>query len=125
MAETGRRGSTLGGTVKDQTTEGYRLLVGDHLLRAGHITRGQLEEGARWLKANPDGFLSVFPLKKNYIESATVSIVLSRQHNFPMINLPEREFPADAVTILPYALAKKYMAAVGLLIKYSRGLVNL
>ncbi|UQZ89467.1 type IV-A pilus assembly ATPase PilB [Deltaproteobacteria bacterium Smac51] len=110
MAETSRRSSTFGGTVKDQTSESYRLMVGDYLLRAGHITRGQLEEGTKWLKGHPEGFISIFLLKKNYIESATVSIVLSRQYNFPMINLPEREIPAEAPSLLPYDLAKKYMA---------------
>ncbi len=110
MAETDRRASRFGGTVKDQTAEAQRLLVGDYLLRAGQITRGQLDEAKKWLKANPDQFISVYLLKKNYIEPATVSILLSRQYNFPMINLPARELSPDLAGILPYQAAKKYMA---------------
>ncbi|MDR1922684.1 MAG: type IV-A pilus assembly ATPase PilB [Candidatus Adiutrix sp.] len=110
MAETLRRSSSLSGTVKDQSTEGYRILIGDYLMRAGHITRGQLEEGTKWLKSHPEGFLSVFFLKKGYIEPATVSIVLSRQYSYPTINLAEREPWPDAVRLLPYAQAKKCMA---------------
>ena len=110
MAESIRRGSTLGATVKDQSAESYRLIVADYLLRAGHITRGQLEEAAKWLKGNPQGFVSAFLLKKNYIESGTVPTVLSRQYNFPAINLPEREVPPEALTSMPYELARKYMA---------------
>ncbi|MGL4209550.1 MAG: type IV-A pilus assembly ATPase PilB, partial [Candidatus Adiutrix sp.] len=110
MAEANRRGSSLSGTVKDQSVEGFRLLVGDYLLRAGHITRGQLEEGTKWLKRNPGSFLSVFLLKKNYIEEATVPTVLSRQYSYPIINLPEREMMPDAPGILRYEQAKKYMA---------------
>ncbi|MDR0882724.1 MAG: Flp pilus assembly complex ATPase component TadA, partial [Candidatus Adiutrix sp.] len=110
MAETSRRTSTLSGTVKDQSAESYRLLVGDYLMRAGHITRGQLEEGTKWLKGHADEFLSVFLLKKNYIESSTVSIVLSRQYNFPLISLAERDIPPEAIAVIPYDLAKKFMA---------------
>ncbi len=110
MAEASRRTSILSGTVKDQSAESYRLLVGDYLLKAGHITRGQLEEGTKWIRTHPDSFLSIFLLKKNYIESATVSTVLSRQYNFPMINLTEREIPPEASALIPYEVAKKYMA---------------
>ena len=62
MAETDRRASRFGGTVKDQTAEAQRLLVGDYLLRAGQITRGQLDEAKKWLKANPDQFTSKIPV---------------------------------------------------------------
>ncbi len=110
MAETNRRSSSLSGVVKDQSGESFRLLVGDYLMRAGHITRGQLEEGTKWLRSHPDDFLSVFLLKKNYVESGTVASVLSRQYNFPLINLAEREIPAEVTAVLPYDKAKKFMA---------------
>ena len=110
MAETSRRTSSLSGTVKDQSTESYRLLVGDYLLRAGHITRGQLEEATKWIRTRPEAFVSDFLLKKSYIESATVATVLSRQYSFPMINLAERETTPDLAEILPYETAKKFMA---------------
>ncbi|MDR2724608.1 MAG: Flp pilus assembly complex ATPase component TadA, partial [Candidatus Adiutrix sp.] len=111
MAESTRRGSTLGATVKDQSAESYRLMVADYLLRAGHITRGQQEEASKWLKTRPHSFVTEFLLKKNYIEAATVPTVLSRQYSFPTVNLGEREVPPEAVAALPYELAKKYMAA--------------
>ncbi|MDR2945574.1 MAG: Flp pilus assembly complex ATPase component TadA [Candidatus Adiutrix sp.] len=111
MADLSRRGaSSLTGTVKDQSAESFRLLVGDYLLKAGHITRGQLEEATKWIKSRPEVFLSAFLLKKNYIESGTVSTVLSRQYNFPTINLADREITPELTTLLPYETAKKYMA---------------
>jgi len=110
MAELPRRSSSLSGTVKDQSAESFRLIVGDYLLRAGHITRGQLEEATKWLKSHPQDFISIFLLKKNYIESSTVSQVLSRQYNFPMINLAERDVLPEVTSLLPYEQAKKYMA---------------
>ncbi|MDR1043657.1 MAG: type IV-A pilus assembly ATPase PilB [Candidatus Adiutrix sp.] len=109
MAETSRR-STLSGTVKDQSSESYRLQVGEYLMKAGHITRGQLEEGTKWLRSHPDAFLSNFLLKKNYIEPATVSTVLSRQYSLPMINLAERDIQPELAGILPYEAAKKFLA---------------
>jgi type IV pilus assembly protein PilB len=110
MAESIRRGSSLGGTVKDQSSEGFRLLVADYLLRAGHITRGQQEEAAKWMKAHPQSFVTEFLFKQNYIENSTVPTVLSRQYNFPSVNLGEREVPPEALAAMPYDTAKKYMA---------------
>ena len=110
MAESTRRGSTLGGIVKDQSAESFRMIVADYLLRAGHITRGQQEEAAKWLRNNPQRLVTEFLLKKNYIESATVTTVLSRQYNFPAVNLAEKETPPEALSLMPYELAKKYMA---------------
>ena len=106
MAEKSKRAST----IKDQSAESYRLLVGDYLLRAGHITRGQLEEATKWLRSHRGDFISVFLLKKNYIESATVATVLSRQYSFPMINVTEREIDPELAKLIPYKDAKKFMA---------------
>ena len=110
MAEVTRRSSMLGGTIKDQSSEGCRLIAADYLLRAGHITRSQQEEAAKWLKNNPKGFVTEFLLKKHYIETATMPTVLSRQYSIPSINLSEREIPSEILALLPYELAKKYMA---------------
>ena len=109
MAEASRR-TALSGTIKDQSAESYRLLVGDYLMKAGHITRGQLEEGTKWLRSHSEGLLSEFLLKKNYIETSTVCTVLSRQYNFPIINVAEREFVPELATLIPYETAKKFMA---------------
>ncbi|MDR2935018.1 MAG: Flp pilus assembly complex ATPase component TadA [Candidatus Adiutrix sp.] len=110
MAGSIRRESTPGGAVRDQVAESHRLIVADCLLRSGHITRGQREEAAEWLNGRPQGFVTEFLLKRNYIESDTVATVLSRQYGFPAVNLDGLEVPPDILAAMPYELAKKYMA---------------
>jgi type IV pilus assembly protein PilB len=109
MAEISRRRSTLSGTVKDQNTDNYKLILGEYLLKAGHITRGQLEEATKWLRQHPKDFLSRFLLRKGYVETNTVPSVLSRQYSYPMVNLADREIAAEALNLVPYEVAKKYM----------------
>jgi type IV pilus assembly protein PilB len=110
MAESIRRDSTLGGAVIDQGAESHRLIAADCLLRAGHITRGQQEEAARWLDRHPQGFVTEFLLKRDYIETDAVAEVLSRQYNFPLINLAGLSAPPEVLALMPYELARKHMA---------------
>jgi type IV pilus assembly protein PilB len=110
MAESIRRDSTLGGAVIDQGAESHRLIVADCLLRAGHITRGQRDEAARWLDRHPQGFVTEFLLKRNYIENGAVAEVLSRQYNFPLIDLAGLSAPPEILALMPYELARKHMA---------------
>ncbi|MDR1164276.1 MAG: type IV-A pilus assembly ATPase PilB [Deltaproteobacteria bacterium] len=109
MAEISRRRSTLSNTVKDQKSDNYKLILGEYLLKAGQITRGHLEEATKWLKQHPNDFLSRFLLRKGYVEANTIPSVLSRQYSYPMVNLTDREIPEQALRLVPYATAKKYM----------------
>ena len=67
MAEISRRRSTLAGTVKDQSGDHYRLILGEYLLKAGQITSGHLEEATKWLKTHPADSISRFLLRKGYV----------------------------------------------------------
>ena len=109
MASISKRGIGAASIVKDQRGDTYRLVIGDYLMRVGHITRSQLEEATKWIRTNPNGFLTSFLLKKNYIEPNTVCTVLSRQYNIPTINLAEREIELELSKIVPYEVAKKFM----------------
>jgi type IV pilus assembly protein PilB len=109
MAEISRRRSTLSGTVKDQNADNYKLILGEYLLKAGHITRGQLEEATKWLRQHQKDFLSRFLLRKGYVETNTIPSVLSRQYSYPMVNLADREISPEALKLVPYETAKKFM----------------
>jgi type IV pilus assembly protein PilB len=109
MAEITRRRSTLSGTVKDQSGDNYKLLLGEYLLKAGQITRGHLEEATKWLKVHPQDLLSRFLLRKGYVENNTIASVLSRQYSYPMVNLTDREIPPQVLSLVSYDLAKRYM----------------
>jgi type IV pilus assembly protein PilB len=109
MAEISRRRSTLSGTVKDQGSDSYKLILGDYLLKAGQITRGHLEEATKWLRGHPSDSLSRFLLRKGYVENNTAASVLSRQYSYPMVNLSDREIPPQVLNLIPYEIDKKYM----------------
>jgi type IV pilus assembly protein PilB len=109
MAEISRRRSTLSGTVKDHGSDNYKLILGEYLLKAGQITRGHLEEAIKWLSSHPKDFLSRFLLRKGYVENNTIASVLSRQYSYPMVNLSDREIPANVLSLIPFEVAKRYM----------------
>jgi len=48
--------------------------------------------------------------KLNYIDAETILNVLSRMHGFPAINISRESPQPDALQIMPYEIAKKYMA---------------
>ncbi|MDR3203389.1 MAG: Flp pilus assembly complex ATPase component TadA, partial [Deltaproteobacteria bacterium] len=110
MAEISRRRSTLSGTLKDQKTDHYKLILGEYLLKAGQITRGHLEEATKWLRSHTSDHLSRFFLRKGYVEPNTISSVLSRQYSYPMVNLSEREIPKQVIDLMSYSLCRKLMA---------------
>jgi type IV pilus assembly protein PilB len=110
MAEISRRRSTLSGTIKDQSSDHFRLILGEYLLKAGQITRGHLEEATKWLKSHPTDSISRFLLRKGYVEGNTIPSVLSRQYSYPMVNLNERELPKNLLELVPYNMARRFMA---------------
>jgi type IV pilus assembly protein PilB len=109
MAELSRRRSTLAGTVKDQSTDHFRLILGEYLLKAGQITRGHLEEATKWLKTHQGDSISRFLLRKGYVEGNTIPSVLSRQYSYPMVNLAEREVPKQVLDLVPYNICRRLM----------------
>ncbi|MEW6266843.1 MAG: type IV-A pilus assembly ATPase PilB [Thermodesulfobacteriota bacterium] len=109
MAEPTRRHSSLAGTIKDTGAEEYQLLVGEYLSKAGQITGRQLQEATDHVKKN-GGFIGSYLLHNGYIEENTIPALLSRQYNYPVIGISEREVEQKVINLLPFEIAKKYFA---------------
>ncbi|OGQ96912.1 MAG: type IV-A pilus assembly ATPase PilB [Deltaproteobacteria bacterium RIFOXYD12_FULL_57_12] len=98
----------MAGTVKDQSGAG-KLRLGDMLRKEGYITASQLDNALVEQKKR-GGRLGGLLVKLGYIEEDTILGVLSRVQGFPAVNLT-REVPnAEALKVMPYEVAKKYMA---------------
>ncbi|KPK00608.1 MAG: pilus assembly protein [Desulfobacterales bacterium SG8_35] len=100
--------SSLSGTVKDQSGAG-KLRIGDLLRKEGYITANQLEH-AQKVQKKSNMRLGRILVKLGHIDEETILNVLSRLHGFPAVTL-SREVPQpEALKIMPYEIAKKYMA---------------
>jgi len=100
--------SSLRGTVKDRSGAG-KVKVGELLSKAGYITPAQLETAKKELQKN-GGRLGAILRQFDYIDADTVYNFLSRQHNFTPVLISKEPPSKDAVTLVPYKIAKKYMA---------------
>jgi type IV pilus assembly protein PilB len=109
MAEISRRRSTLSGTLKDQSADHYKVILGEYLLKAGQITRGHLEEATKWMRTHQSDSISRFFLRKGYVEPNTIPSVLSRQYSYPMVNLSDRDIPKQVLDMVPYPVARQGM----------------
>ncbi len=100
--------SSLSGTVKDQSGAG-KIRIGDLLRKEGYITANQLEH-ALGVQKKSKMRLGRILVKLGHIDEGTILNVLSRLHGFPAITI-SRETPSpDAIKVMPYETAKKYMA---------------
>ena len=100
--------STLSGTVKDQSGAGKQR-IGDLLRKEGYITAHQLDHALK-VQRKSNMRLGRILTKLNYIDAETILNVLSRMHGFPAINISRESPQPDALQIMPYEIAKKYMA---------------
>ncbi|MBW2505754.1 MAG: type IV-A pilus assembly ATPase PilB, partial [Deltaproteobacteria bacterium] len=100
--------SSLSGTVKDQSGAG-KVRIGDLLRKEGYITAHQLDHALKIHKKS-NKRLGQILVKLNYIDAETILNVLSRMHGFPAINISRESPQPDALKIMPYGIAKKYMA---------------
>jgi type IV pilus assembly protein PilB len=100
--------SSLKATVKDQSGAG-RLKIGDILRKEGYITNQQLEEALTILKKS-GGRLSSILLRLGHIEDTTIVNVLSRLHGFNTVTVAKENPSREALEVMPFATAKKYMA---------------
>ena len=103
-----KKRSSLKGTVKDRSGAG-KLKVGELLSKAGYITPAQLESAKKELKKK-GGRLGAILRQFDYIDSDTVYNFLSRQHNFTPVLIAKEPPNKEAVKLMPYELAKKFMA---------------
>ena len=103
-----RRRSSIKKTVKDQSGAG-RIKVGELLSKAGYITATQFETAKKEVQKNGTRMSAVLR-QLEYIDENTVFNFLSRHHNYiPAVIKNEPPSP-DAVKLMPYELAKEYMA---------------
>jgi len=100
--------SSLKGTVKDQSGAG-KLKIGEILRKEGQITSGQLDEALAIQKKSGLRLGSIL-IRLGHIEEDTILKVLSRVQNFPAVNLKDEPPSKDVVNVLPFEIAKKYMA---------------
>ncbi|MDH3359716.1 MAG: type IV-A pilus assembly ATPase PilB [Desulfobulbaceae bacterium] len=100
--------SSLRASVKDQSGAGL-LRIGELLRKEGQISSTQLDQAVKFQKKNK-GRLSRVLLRLGYIDEDTVVNVLSRLHNYPAVNIAREPASKDALEIMPYEIAKKYMA---------------
>jgi type IV pilus assembly protein PilB len=102
------RKSSLSGTVKDQSGAG-KIRIGDLLRKEGYITANQLDHALK-IQKKSEMRLGRILVKLNYIDAETILNVLSRMHGFPAINISRESPQPDALKLMPYEIAKKYMA---------------
>ncbi len=102
------RKSSLKSTIMDQSGAG-KAKIGEILCKEGYITSTQLEDALNYQKKN-DGRLGNILIKLGYIEDENVVNVLSRMHNYPAVLVSKTLPDPEVLEILPYEIAKKYMA---------------
>ncbi len=100
--------SSLSGTVKDQSGAG-RIRIGELLRKEGYITAHQLDR-AMSMQKKSHMRLGQILVKLGFIDQETILNVLSRLHGFPAVNISRESPQSDALKIMPYEVAKEYMA---------------
>jgi type IV pilus assembly protein PilB len=105
---TGSRRSSLKSTIMDQSGAG-KTKIGELLCKEGYITGTHLEDALNYQKKN-NGRLGNILIKLGYIDDETIVNVLSRIHNYPAVNISKTAPEPEVLKIMPYEMAKKYMA---------------
>ena len=95
-------------TIRDQSGAG-KMKIGQLLCKEGQITSSQLDEALKYQQKH-NGRLGSILLKLGYIEEKTILNILSRIHNYPGIAVSEVDPDPEGLKILPYDVAKEYMA---------------
>ncbi len=100
--------STRKRTVKDQSGAG-KLKIGELLQKAGYITASQFNEAK--VASNKTGYrLGRILLESGAIERDTIANFLSRMHNYTLVNIEEEPPSQEALKLLPYETAKRFLA---------------
>ncbi len=94
-------------TVRDGSSDRAKRKIGELLLRAGQITKYQLDEALQFQKKN-GGRLGSVLVKLGYIEDDTIVNFLSRQYNFPIIDIAQHQIKEEVTTLVPYELASEH-----------------
>ena len=100
--------SNLRSTVKDQSGAG-KIKIGELLRKAGQISSYQLDDALAAQKKS-GGRLSSILLRLGHIEESTILNFLSRLHNYQSVVISREPPKPEALVLLPYEIAKKYLA---------------
>ncbi|ADW18952.1 cyclic nucleotide-binding protein [Desulfobulbus propionicus DSM 2032] len=95
-------------TVKDQSGAG-KLKIGELLSKAGYITATQFEE-AKAIQKKTGERLGRILLESGAIERDTIANFLSRMHNYPLVVIDQEAPSREALDLVPYETAKRFMA---------------
>ena len=98
----------LRGTVKDQSGAG-KYKIGELLSKAGYITPIQLETAKQEQKKS-GGRLGAILVHLEYIDRDTISTFLNRQHNITSVDISKEPPAKDALKLMDYDTAKRFMA---------------
>lgn len=105
---TGSKKASFKRTVKDQSGAS-KLKIGELLQKAGYITAAEFNN-AKGISKKTGERLGKILVESGTIESDTIPNFLSRQHNYTLVNIAEEPPSQDAVQLVPYETAKKYLA---------------
>ena len=100
--------SSMKRTVKDQSGAG-KLKIGELLSKAGYITLTQFEE-AKVAQKRTGERLGRILLESGAIERDTIANFLSRMHNYTLVVIDQEPPSKEALSLLPYETAKRFMA---------------
>ncbi|MBM9537966.1 type IV-A pilus assembly ATPase PilB [Desulfobulbus alkaliphilus] len=100
--------SSMKRTVKDQSGAG-KLKIGELLSKAGYITATQFEE-AKAVQKKTGERLGRILLESGAIERDTIANFLSRMHNYTMVSIEQEAPSRDALNLVPYETAKRFLA---------------
>ncbi|MBU4209738.1 MAG: type IV-A pilus assembly ATPase PilB, partial [Proteobacteria bacterium] len=100
--------TSLKATIRDQSGAG-KTRIGELLSKEGYITSAQLKNALNYQKANPLRLGSIL-IKLGYIDEETIVNVLSRIYNYPAVIISKNPPAPEALKILSYETASKYMA---------------
>ena len=100
--------TSLKATIRDQSGAG-KTKIGELLSKEGYITSAQLKNALNYQKTNSLRLGSIL-IKLGYIDEETIVNVLSRIYNYPALIISKNPPVPEALKILSYETAKKYMA---------------
>jgi type IV pilus assembly protein PilB len=105
----GSRDSSLNSTLKRADKGQGSQKLGQILLKEGLITQNQLDEAVKIMERTHNRLGRIL-VKLGYIEEKSIVECLSRQYNYPIIDIAEHNIPEKVIKQIPYEIAKKHFA---------------
>ena len=109
MKGPGSRDSSLNSTLKRADKSQGSQKLGHILLKEGLITQNQLDEAVKIMEKTHIRLGRIL-VKLGYIEEKSIVECLSRQYNYPIIDIAEHTIPEKVIKQIPYEIAKKHFA---------------